>query len=384
MIKCLICNKEMHGLTLHLVKIHNTTPKEYCNTFPGAKIFSQEALNKPSFGGNKLKGLKKEVPMSQATRDKIASTHQGRTGRKHSPETIAKMKATSQTPEVMQARCEGTQAYYSKPESREKASQQVKARIAATGLHLKRGKVTGCEQQVINALILGGLEFKREQRSNELILNSYRFFDFFIPVLNLIIEVDGEFWHRQEDRVLIDRLKHQDAVEAGYKFLRLSDEVDVSLLNDPVKLLELFNNSIEKLNEHTSNVITQRTNKINIYGFTPDKSSQPSMTPEARAKVLSEKSKAAWTKKIAEGWSMPDETRVKLSEYRKGKVFGPRSKPYVIIKQAPSITEETRAKMCESAKHKKPISEETRAKMAAAQKRRFAASKSSNLEGLIF
>ena len=50
-----------------------------------------------------------------------------------------------------------------------------------------------------------------------------RFFDVYIPELNLIVEADGEHWHQNVDRLAIDRAKTEAAILEGYNFLRVSD-----------------------------------------------------------------------------------------------------------------------------------------------------------------
>jgi very-short-patch-repair endonuclease len=321
MLACQICGKLFKGLTLHLLLTHKVKPSEYSILYPGAKIFSEEVLEGENFGGRHMKG-KKRKPVTAETKLKMSIARKNRPkGYKHSKETIEKMKATSQKPEVMKSRRDGTLKHYAEhPEAKEKQSIMAKLKIAKDGLHLKRGKITKLEQTVIDALNRLGLEFKREVRSGEIILNAYRFFDFYVPALNLIIEADGEFWHKQELRVEIDRLKTLDALASGFKFLRISDKdkLEDSMISDSTNW-----------EANTKAVIERRRLYISLNGYTPAKALIP-MDPEERNKILSQKSKNAWVKKIANGWEMSPEHRDNISKSRKGRVFGPRDKPYNI------------------------------------------------------
>lgn len=45
--------------------------------------------------------------------------------------------------------------------------------------------------------------------------------DFFIPSLNLVIETDGNYWHRYPTGTDIDHIRTKELVEKGFKVLRL-------------------------------------------------------------------------------------------------------------------------------------------------------------------
>lgn len=334
MIACKLCGREMKGLTLHLIKLHKLTPALYLQQFPGSKLFSDEVLSGASFGGRAMKGKTREnKPMSDETKKKISIARSNYTGWTHSAETIEKMKITSQKPEIKEARRDAIiKRYQDNPELRKQLSDKMKTRIAENGIHLKRGKSTSLEKMISELLKTNNIQFKRECRSANIILNAYRFFDFCLPDLKTIIEIDGEFWHRQELRVQIDKLKHEDANSQGYTFLRLSDVYDKDLLNQPDKLLELIiNNQVHEA--HTKHVIDKRALYISQHGFTPSKNETSSMSLEERNKLISEKSKASWAKRKADGYTVSAETREKISKAHSGKTFGPRAKPYVMTKK---------------------------------------------------
>ena len=45
--------------------------------------------------------------------------------------------------------------------------------------------------------------------------------DFFIPSLNLIIETDGDYWHKYPIGRDIDKVRTKELIEKGFKVLRL-------------------------------------------------------------------------------------------------------------------------------------------------------------------
>ena len=52
------------------------------------------------------------------------------------------------------------------------------------------------------------------------IIHVYRC-DIFIPKQNLIIECDGDYWHKYPVGRDIDKLRNQELIQKGYKIIRL-------------------------------------------------------------------------------------------------------------------------------------------------------------------
>jgi very-short-patch-repair endonuclease len=48
-------------------------------------------------------------------------------------------------------------------------------------------------------------------------------FDFYLPQLNMLVEIDGEYWHSKPQQVARDRLKEKTAKQANFLFCRISD-----------------------------------------------------------------------------------------------------------------------------------------------------------------
>lgn len=69
----------------------------------------------------------------------------------------------------------------------------------------------------------------------------YRVYDFYIPSLNLIVEYDGDYWHREEKFFTKDREDTSNAINSGYQIFRYWEstikEVGVdNIIEDIVKL----------------------------------------------------------------------------------------------------------------------------------------------------
>lgn len=254
MIQCKLCNKEMKGLTLHLIKKHSITPKQYQELFPGSKMFSDETLNSPMFGGKNLKG-KKIGPFSDEHRRKISKAKSQYTGWSHSPETIQRMKDSWEADRTN--RIAITKEAANRPEVKEKQRKAQQERIAKNGYHLKRGKSTKLEKRIQSLLDNNNITYKREHRSFQKLNGVYRYFDFYLPSQNLIIEVDGEFWHQQPGRIEIDLQKEADAKNHGYSFLRLSDVFSKEILSCDETLLSIIIDQSQH-EYHTRHVISSR------------------------------------------------------------------------------------------------------------------------------
>ena len=243
----------MKGLTLHLIKKHFITPKQYQELFPGTKMFSPETLASETFGGKHLRG-KVIGPFTDEHRKKLSEARSKFVGWSHSPETIAKMKSTWN--ENKEERIKTIKVVNDRPEVKERKSKAMKLRIERDGFHLKRGTITKLERTIQRVLDTANIQYQREVRSKNRILGVYRYFDFFVPSLNLIIEVDGEFWHQQPSRLEIDELKQKEARET-HTFVRLSDVFSKELLADDSKLLE-FLISTEQHYSYSDEIISQR------------------------------------------------------------------------------------------------------------------------------
>ena len=63
--------------------------------------------------------------------------------------------------------------------------------------------------------------------------------DLFIPSLNLVIECDGNYWHKYPTRTEIDNIRTEELIKEGFKVLRLWEhEIKIMSLN---KFQEILN-----------------------------------------------------------------------------------------------------------------------------------------------
>ena len=70
-------------------------------------------------------------------------------------------------------------------------------------------------------------------------------FDFFIPNRNLLIEVDGEYWHRKPKQINRDILKSNAAADAGFILLRFSsDDLNFKLIFEDDSIIAAWSHSV--------------------------------------------------------------------------------------------------------------------------------------------
>lgn len=267
-IKCLICGFECKGLTLHLKYRHNKTPDQYRSDFPNAEIFSKSVRKQMSmnnftaknpksleekFGKEKSDLIKSKIGQkSGASRKGLKRPNQGEsikiTWDKKRDEWVAGIRA-GKTDEV-----------------REKNRIAAKAYIEKYGYHLARGRETKLEKFVRHTLEKNNFKVIMQKGTKKSTLGTIRFFDIFVPELNLLIECDGEYWHCRKDRVEIDIQKNYAASVEGFKLLRISDsELSKRYTEcDEKHILRLIEMTDEQLISKTNLLIEHRKKKLNM------------------------------------------------------------------------------------------------------------------------
>lgn len=97
---------------------------------------------------------------------------------------------------------------------------------------------TSIEVKIQNFLKQLNIEFFTHQHIKE-IEHSYRC-DIFIPSKNLVIECDGDYWHKYPIGNDIDHIRTSELLFKGFKVLRLwENEIKPMTLNDFKKKLDL-------------------------------------------------------------------------------------------------------------------------------------------------
>jgi very-short-patch-repair endonuclease len=269
-LKCSRCNKEYNsynGLAKHATRTHKVTPADlqveiyHNNTWPTCACGCGEKLEfgtstpgkfakykglhfqKTREGGFQTKeGLEKSA---QTRRERFASGEivQYNKGKKeselYSPEIIAKrlaanksearrekiskaLKGKEKSPEQKERLAKMSSDYWSKQENRD-TQRERRVQYMSTSQTKKQSKLEQLFQQMLVAL---GVDF-----TNQFSVQGYCY-DFSITDKNILIEVDGDWWHcnpelninpiyeSQQHTVQHDKIKNKVAADNGYTLLR--------------------------------------------------------------------------------------------------------------------------------------------------------------------
>lgn len=95
-------------------------------------------------------------------------------------------------------------------------------------------KPTGIEKKVYDKLKSLGILFETQK-----LINGRFIVDAYIPSLNLVIEVDGNYWHTLPKVVGKDKAENAYLTKCGYKLLRLSEQ---EINNDSYEKRMVFQN----------------------------------------------------------------------------------------------------------------------------------------------
>jgi very-short-patch-repair endonuclease len=256
MITCGICGNTYKGLLVHLARTHKMQFTEYLDKYPEQEKDVLELIQKLKTTASTTF---KNREFSQVHRDKISAARKAHIGWKHKPETLEKMsKAWDSNREQ---RSMDIKIRMNTPEAKLKCSEIQKERIARDGYHLARGKETGIEKFIRERLENKNHKVIKQKGTKRGTLKTIRFFDMYIPSLNLVIETDGEHWHNNQERLLIDIDKTKAALSEGYVFLRLSDKhINIRKNQVDLDLLDylLFAASPESKLEHSNKILNDR------------------------------------------------------------------------------------------------------------------------------
>jgi very-short-patch-repair endonuclease len=111
-------------------------------------------------------------------------------------------------------------------------SEETRKKMSESAIQniLKKGKIKRSNLEYIFEGILASLEIKYQH--SYYIKSINKIYDFYLPDYNIIIEVDGDFWHCNPDKYPIpecktqiinlanDKIKTQWAIDNGYTLLR--------------------------------------------------------------------------------------------------------------------------------------------------------------------
>lgn len=176
------------------------------------------AKNNPNFG---MKGKKLSEEAKQKLRDNAKiNPNYGTTGQKMSEETKQKI---------------------GKKNLGKKRSEEAKAKIKkARATQVLPVKDTIIEVKIQNFLKQLGIEYFTHKYMKE-IEHGYQC-DVLIPSMNMVIECDGDYWHKYPIGTGIDHTRTSELLEKGFKVLRLwEQEIKVMDVNNFKQKLEQYN-----------------------------------------------------------------------------------------------------------------------------------------------
>lgn len=285
MVTCQVCQQEFSNLSSHINAKHQMNKTEYIAMFPGAKIVCEELSNSFSKRSESMHQRLKENDYEKyiSIRKSTCQTMRNNKGIdfKHSDQTRVKMREsakirsarephTAETKKLISQSKTGIALILTKESKEEKTRKQKErwqqrkdspeeyatylqnlsekriAYIKQHGITLpKKGRKTNLEKRFIDFLVENQIEYKFQ------FLLEGKYYDFFLPILNLLVEVDGEYWHRMPKAIKNDLEKHIIAKSLGYKILRITEtKWDTHLV---------FEEDYSRLTEHNHKIMNERT-----------------------------------------------------------------------------------------------------------------------------
>ena len=145
----------------------------------------------------------KGIPLTEETKEKLSESHRGK---KFSKEHKRKLS---------DAHTGKKNGFYGKHHTRETIIKIMDTRLKHPGPFVN----TSIEKKVKMQLSKNNIKFKQQYRIES------KFYDFFIPDLNLLIETDGNYWHNLPNMVINDKRKDNIALANGYDLIRLKENI---------------------------------------------------------------------------------------------------------------------------------------------------------------
>jgi very-short-patch-repair endonuclease len=288
MITCRICGELFQTLSSHIYFKHKISKSEYLEKFPDADWVSKKLSEQISQNLKERHKHEKETDYekyiatrnrvctemrerkgenwnhSEKTKKQMSLSHTGKKRKPHSyktrqkisearkgtkvvlsPET--KIKKSARQQEAWEKRKQNTVQY---AEYVEKLSQHRKKYIKENGHHFCQKNETSIEMLCIDFLINNDIKYDFQYY-----LDGKRY-DFFLPEFNLLIEVDGEYWHTLEPSIKNDIEKHYLSKKHNLRLLRISsDDLNFSIILE----------SPDKQDIHTNQILKNRGINLNEF-----------------------------------------------------------------------------------------------------------------------
>lgn len=283
MVKCNICGKEYQSLSSHVAAKHKLLKYEYMELYPNAEWVTTELSKKFSARSKQMhESLKSENfesymetrrntcqkmrnnkgvnwTHSDDTKKKMSESHTGKIGIIHSDETKEKISQKKRgaklnlSPEVKeQKRLRQKESWTQRknqPEYAEyiqKLSQRRKEYLSTHTIQTKKFG-TNIEIEFENFLNSHNIDFEMQY------LLDGKSYDFIIPSMKLLVETDGEYWHRLPIAMKNDLEKHEIADQNGLELVRISSDNFIS---------EIIFEDSEARQAHTKAILISRGHEI--------------------------------------------------------------------------------------------------------------------------
>ena len=292
---CVICNKHFRRITrTHLLK-HNTTTAEYQRQYPEASIICESLLyesgkyfreNNPMKDPECLQHFSEKrrgIPKTEEHKKKLSDAQKGEKSHmfgKKRPAHSEFMKTL-----VAKKKIEGT---FQPPrqipwteERRRKTSESRKGKPikrnpnqkSAKGIKLNLTQEQRAKRSYVMAKAIKDNKIPKSNTSIEKLFKSWCndhnieyeqqymlthksitwLYDFYLPQFNMLVELDGEFWHQTPKQINRDKMKTRSASELGFRFLRLSSNN---------LLFELVFQNDTYIEQHNQTIIESRISRL--------------------------------------------------------------------------------------------------------------------------
>lgn len=286
---CEVCKVTMKQITHTHLKKHGMSISDYQSIYPDSPLISEELRSQYGWctpENNSMMGKEakdkvsmalKGVPKSEEHKSKISLARAGKSWGHHTEEHKKRMSVVSKA--IMIEKVANGWKPTSTPEGNAARSKKMIGNTNGKNGHHNKGKTLDLtDDQRLNRSRkrsdwLSRNENKSTNTSIELIVQEYLtnigmdfvsqfiiegkrnawIFDFFIPSKNLLIEVDGEYWHSTKKAINRDKLKSKEAASQGFTLLRISDsDMNMSIIHE----------SVENIEKWTNDIVNRRINKL--------------------------------------------------------------------------------------------------------------------------
>jgi very-short-patch-repair endonuclease len=281
MIACMICDKQLKRVTASHLKQHNITVKEYSVLFPDASLFIDELRhaygksfreNNPmhnSISKQKVIDALTGISKSEEHRKNLSISRTGKSWGNHTEEHKERMIDISRK-SMIERLATGWRPPKWTEERKEKAKLSMLGNKLGKGISRKgvtlnlsqeqrlnrsrkrcefiatnktKSAFTKIELQCMEYMNTHGIAFIHQYKLDT--EKSSWLFDFYVPEKNLLIEVDGEYWHTKPKQINRDFLKTAAAKDYGFILLRLSDlDLNFSMIFEDAAIIEQWSNNI--------------------------------------------------------------------------------------------------------------------------------------------